>query len=173
MYYFRYFFLFILPVVVGGFQLQAQEPVKDKTGTSSVIISKDTLKPSGNVRCYNIPKLTQDQEIKIDRSRIALQKERNQLLIRIDEKEAYLRRMNSEEEAEAAITDKVLDEIAVLKTLITKAEDKHIQEIRAVLTDEQKAFFDSRPRPDFGKGQMIPSQPKKQKRVPSKGPACR
>lgn len=91
-----------------------------------------------------IPGLTPEQEKSIKKSKLAFQKEATALKNQLAEKKAHLRTLNTAEKPDNAAIDKTIDEIAALKAQLMKNRNSHYQEVRAVLTDEQKIFFDSK-----------------------------
>lgn len=91
-----------------------------------------------------MPDLTPEQEKVIKKSKLSFQKEASQLKNQIAEKKARLRTLSTAEKPDQAAIDKIIDEIAALKAQLDKKRSRHQQEIRAVLTDEQKVIFDSK-----------------------------
>lgn len=94
----------------------------------------------------NMLNLTEDQEKKIEELRAANQKEitdiRNDLAI----KRAELQKLRSAENPDINQINKALDEIGRLNTEITKKNVALEYEILNLLTDEQKAYYQSRSR---------------------------
>lgn len=60
----------------------------------------------------------------------------------LNEKNARLQTLRTSDEPDMNEIDKLIDEISDLKADIAKSEERAIQDIRALLTDEQKLKFD-------------------------------
>jgi len=93
--------------------------------------------------CQNIPNITDDQQKKIDALAVQHQK---QMLINRDEKAAKVAEMRKLEHADKpdnAAINKMIDEIAALDAKIMKERNAHRQQIRALLTEEQRVAFDT------------------------------
>ena len=103
----------------------------------------------GSGNCKMIPNLTDDQQKKIDALNVKHLKEVTNLKNQVKIKEAELRVLETADKPDKNAIDKKIDEIMTLKTQLAKAGANHRQEVRALLTDEQKVYFDAMPR---GKG---------------------
>ncbi|MHC1708590.1 MAG: Spy/CpxP family protein refolding chaperone [Bacteroidales bacterium] len=175
--YSRLLFLIILTLSLTGSEIMAQRQGRGNQGRKPGQNYNDSLRGQGRGPCQNIPDVSQDQEIKIEKSRIEMLKNITPLENQIDEKEARLKSMNAEDNIDQAGIDKTIDEIADLNAKVAKLQNKHIQEIRSFLTEDQKVYFDSNPRPNFGKNKGDGNGPRhkksKMKRQAVRGPACR
>ncbi len=93
--------------------------------------------------CSNIPNLTQEQQTKLETLRAEhwknVQNDRNLLA----EKAAHLRTLRTAEKTDMKAIDKTIDEMSVIRTKMQKSREKHIQDVRKILTDEQKVYFDN------------------------------
>ncbi len=97
----------------------------------------------GRGTCMNIPDLTRDQQEKIEKSRLQYDKDALQLRNQRAEKKARLRTLQTAEKADNKAIDQVIDEIAAINAQLAKKRNLHRQEIRSLLTDEQKVWFDA------------------------------
>ncbi|MBN2613310.1 MAG: Spy/CpxP family protein refolding chaperone [Bacteroidales bacterium] len=99
----------------------------------------------GNMQyCSQIPNLSSEQQQKITGLQTANLKEmnsyRNDLMI----KRAELNKLQTENNADINKINAKIDEIGKLKTEMAKNRNAHIQSIRGLLTDDQRAYFDAR-----------------------------
>jgi len=116
---------------------------------------KTSNKPErGEAYCKAIPNLTEDQEKKIDALRIKHMKEMNDLKNQMAVKKAELRIIETADKPDRAAIDKKIDEIMSIKTQMAKKSAAHKQDVRSLLTDEQKVIFDTHKGkgPHSGKG---------------------
>jgi Spy/CpxP family protein refolding chaperone len=101
----------------------------------------------------NIPDLSADQQKKIEDLSIGHQKKMLQLRNQIQEKEAALNTLRTADKAEMTAINKTIDEIGAIKTQIMKEREAHNQQVRSILTESQKVFFDTRGGKGFKNGQ--------------------
>jgi Spy/CpxP family protein refolding chaperone len=94
---------------------------------------------------HSIPNLTQEQQTKIHELRMAHMKAMLKYKNEINEKEARLNTLQTEDNADMDKIYKVIDEIGALQTEMNKKKALLRQEIRQLLNDEQRVFFDTRP----------------------------
>jgi Spy/CpxP family protein refolding chaperone len=127
-----------------------------KTGTMAILLtalilvsSQDIFAQRGNSNnagkgyfCDNIPGITEDQKAKIAELRTAhwkaMQDNRNQLA----EKRAHLQTLRSAEKPDMNAINKTIDEISTIQSTMMKSSEKHIQDVRNLLTEEQRVHFD-------------------------------
>ncbi len=93
---------------------------------------------------HPIPNLTEEQQTKIHELRTAHMKTMLKYKNEINEKEARLNTLQTEDNADMDKIYKVIDEIGALKTEMNKKKALLRQEIRKLLNDEQRVFFDTR-----------------------------
>lgn len=119
-------------------------------------MQKDSTRGWGEGFCKAIPGITKEQLDKIEKSRVNMEMEQIPFINQRGEKEAHLKTLNAEDNVDQAAIDKTIEEIAALNVKIAKLRNRHLQEIRSLLTKEQKVYFDShRMRgPGNGTGQM-------------------
>ena len=110
--------------------------------------SHDRWMADSNQRCgqfnHLIPNLTEEQQTKIHGLRTAHMKAMLKYKNEINEKEARLNTLQTEDNADMDKIYKVIDEIGALETEVNKNKALLRQEIRKLLNDEQKVLFDTR-----------------------------
>jgi Spy/CpxP family protein refolding chaperone len=89
-----------------------------------------------------IPDLTKDQSDKIYTLHLNLMKECNALNNQINEKKAHLVTVTTGEKADVNEAGKTIDEMYLLKAELAKKKVAFKMGIRALLTDEQKVYYD-------------------------------
>lgn len=107
--------------------------------------------------CRNIPDLTEEQQDEIMELRTAhlkeMQDERNALA----EKRVRLRSLRTSNSPDMGTINQTIEEMSEIRATMQKEREKHIQNIRNVLTDDQRVYFDARkargPRAGMGRGQ--------------------
>lgn len=90
-----------------------------------------------------IPGLTEDQEAKITKLRNDHFRKADLKRAEIGEKQARLNTLRLAENQDAKAIDKNIDEIATLRAGLMKEREAHRREVKALLTDDQKVWFDS------------------------------
>lgn len=110
--------------------------------------------PSGNFGCQNIPDLTVKQKEQIKTIQMELMKKTQHIQNLINEKRARLRTLTTEDKPNQKAINKIIDEIAGEKAKLQKLRMKSRLDIRALLTDEQKVYFDRRAGNRMGQGRM-------------------
>jgi len=115
-----------------------------------------------------IPNLTADQKTKIDALRVKNQKEVTPLRNELNEKEAHLRTLESADKVDKDAINKTIDEITALQGKIMKLRVNHRLEVSALLTDDQKVYFNSHHGDGMGMGKGMGKKMKKD----MKGPNC-
>jgi len=99
-----------------------------------------------------IPDLTDAQREQIKKLRTAMLKEIMPLQNKLGEKRARLRTLSTADKPDMTAINKLIDEMAGLRAEILKKRMKFVQDVRALLTDEQRVFFDQHA--GKGKGRM-------------------
>jgi Spy/CpxP family protein refolding chaperone len=94
-------------------------------------------------RQFEIPGLTDDQKAKIKDIRTAAMKEMIPLKNELREKEAHLQSVSTGNNVDLNVINKGIDDIGAVKTTIAKKHAAERYNIRQLLTDDQKVFFDS------------------------------
>lgn len=89
-----------------------------------------------------IPGLTADQETKIKALHLNLVKQILPIKNELAEKEAHLQTLSTAEKADMKAINATIDEISVLKTKMAKLHMQFRQDVRALLTEEQRVTFD-------------------------------
>ena len=104
--------------------------------------------------CSNLPGITQEQLDKIDALHVEKLKENQQLRNQLNEKRARLRTLSTADQPDSKAIDATIDEMAALRATIQKNNMARMQEIRQLLTDEQRVVFDARGPGKRGPGMM-------------------
>lgn len=91
-----------------------------------------------------IPNLTEDQKTKIKELHLNLQKEVVQIKNQINEKEAHLKTVSMLEKVDMTEVNKTIDEVFALKASLAKKKAAFHQDVRNLLTTEQKVVFDAK-----------------------------
>lgn len=102
--------------------------------------------------CNNIPNLTEEQQAKLETLRTTHWKDAQNNRNLIAEKSAKLNTLRSADNADMKAINKTIDEMSSLRSTMQKSREQHIQDIRSVLTDEQRVYFDSSKKGGKGKG---------------------
>lgn len=104
----------------------------------------NTDKPGRGLYCQAIPDMTEEQQQKIAGLRTAQIKEMNLYRNDLSIKRAELEKLQTADNADLDKINEKIDEIGKIKTEMAKKRAAHIQKVRSVLTEEQRAVFDSR-----------------------------
>lgn len=91
-----------------------------------------------------IPNLTDTQSKKIEALRVAHQKEVQKIKNQMDIKRAELKALQTADKPDMSAINKKIEERSVLRTDLEKKRAQYKQDVRALLTDEQKLAFDKR-----------------------------
>ena len=90
-----------------------------------------------------IPGLTEDQGTKITKLRNEHFRKVDLKRAEIGEKQARLNTLRLAENQDAKAIDKNIDELATLRAGLMKEREAHRREVKALLTDDQKVWFDA------------------------------
>ena len=90
----------------------------------------------------NMLDLSDEQEKKIDDLRTAHMKDMLPLRNELNEKRARLQTLRSADKYDASETEKTLEEMSAIKLKMAKSREAHKQEVRSLLTEEQRLKFD-------------------------------
>ena len=112
-------------------------------GLVSMANSRKHHGDSGRVHKREIPDLTSDQKSKIKALRIGLQKDMLTLKNQLGEKRAKLQTLETSEKVDISVINTQIDEIQSLEAKIKKLKAAQRQEIRKLLTIEQRVHFDT------------------------------
>ena len=108
-------------------------------------------RPEGKEDCCGkghgpmIPDLTKEQEASLKKLHLKSEKEVLPIHNQIGELEAKLKTLASDDNADLALIDPVIDQIAGLRAKIEKIHIKERIDTRKLLTEEQRLEFDSQP----------------------------
>jgi Spy/CpxP family protein refolding chaperone len=100
----------------------------------------------GNQRgvCLNIPDLTSEQQSRIQAIRTEQLANANAHRAQMNELRARKRTLSIADNPDMAAISNVIDQMETLRSEHLKGNAQHRQNIREVLTPEQRAYFDSR-----------------------------
>ncbi len=90
-----------------------------------------------------IPDLTDQQFEQMKSMRTEHMKEMQSLRNQMMEKKARLRTLSTADKVNMAEINKVIDDIGKMQTQMMKMKEQHRQNIRKMLTEDQRIFFDS------------------------------
>ena len=99
-----------------------------------------------------LPDLTDDQVAKIKALRLEMLKQLNPIKAKMREKQAHLQSLSIAEKPDMAAINKTIDEIGALKIQMMKIHAKFRQDMRTLLTEDQRVIFDSKAGMRMGKG---------------------
>lgn len=94
--------------------------------------------------CTNIPDLTDEQKQKIETLRVAHLKMMNDFRNQKNELRAKKQTLMSSDKTDLTAINSVIDQMTGLQNKMMKEGAKHNQEVRSLLTDAQKVYFDSK-----------------------------
>lgn len=92
-----------------------------------------------------IPDLTEEQEEQLQKIRIEHLKVMLPLRNQLAEKEARLRTLSTADDVDMKKINQTIEEIGEIRVQMMKQRAVHQQEIRKLLTEKQRVFFDSHP----------------------------
>jgi Spy/CpxP family protein refolding chaperone len=93
-------------------------------------------------RMFVYLELTAEQQTKIDALKLDHQKKVLPLKNELNEKNARMNTLQTAEIADMKAINSLIDEMGAIKTKMTKEKATHHQEIRKILTEEQRIKFD-------------------------------
>ncbi|MBC8146401.1 MAG: Spy/CpxP family protein refolding chaperone, partial [Bacteroidetes bacterium] len=99
----------------------------------------------GAPHCMNLPDLTEEQQKKIKELHLKQMKGMLPLQNELKEKQAHLKTLTTKDKVDMTAVNATIDEIAVLKAKMMKQKAAHQQEVRNLLTEEQRLIFDTKP----------------------------
>ncbi len=96
-----------------------------------------------NSKMTTIPDLSSDQQSQIKTLRIKAQKEALSLRNELKEKRAHLQSLSTSDKANQKEIDNEIDKISEIQAKLMKIRAKLRQDIRNILTEEQRVYFDT------------------------------
>jgi len=90
-----------------------------------------------------MPDLTEEQQEKIKALRVKHMEALKPLRNELGEKKARLRTLTTSDKVNMSEINKVIEDIGRMKTEMMKLKEQHRQEVRRLLTDEQRVMFDA------------------------------
>ena len=107
-------------------------------------IREERPQPQQRQVCLALENLTPQQEEQIRQLRTAQLEKRLQFRNQMDELRVRKRSLQTQANPDMNAIDRVIDQMADLRTTMMKDAAAHHQQIRSLLTDEQRIIFDSR-----------------------------
>lgn len=98
-----------------------------------------------NQICQRIPDLTEDQQTKIEAHRLKHMKEINDFRNQKNELQAKKHTLMTSDNVTMNEINSVIDKLTSLQNKMMKSSAKHRRDIRDLLTEDQKVYFDSMP----------------------------
>ena len=144
---------FFISIFTGLFLLFLSSTLIAQQGMQMRRHMGDSPRGDGQGKMMQMLNLTEEQQAQIEKSRTAHMKEMLPLRNKVQEKQAQMRTLETAEKVDLKAVNKLIDEISSLKTEMAKNKAKHHQEVRNVLTDEQRVKFDSMPKGHHGFGE--------------------
>lgn len=92
--------------------------------------------------CQNIPNLTDEQSSKIEKLRTAHLKNMQEYRLEMSKKNIELQELRLADQVDMQAVNKVIDEKGIISTQMQKAKVSHQNDVRNLLTEEQKVNFD-------------------------------
>ncbi len=111
---------------------------------SGSIFAQGQMKRKGQVggRMMNIPDLTDVQKTQIKDMRTANMKVMLPLKNELREKQAHLNTISTGDNVKITDVNIAIEEISAIKLTMAKKRAQHRQDIRKILSDDQRVFFD-------------------------------
>jgi len=94
--------------------------------------------------CQRIPNLTEDQQEQLQALRVEHMQEITDYRNQLNEKRARLRTLETKDDPNMEAINQVIEEMGAIRTAMQKARASHRQEVRKLLNEEQRVFYDSR-----------------------------
>jgi Spy/CpxP family protein refolding chaperone len=105
----------------------------------------------GEMKCgQNIPDLTDAQKAQLEKLQIEHMKSMQPLQNELAEKQAQLHTLTTAAEVSMSRINSLIEEIGKLKTEMVKVREKHHQDVRKMLDEKQRLFFDNQSGHRFG-----------------------
>lgn len=142
------FLFLILSGVVGTLSAQPQNRRNMQPKQDRQIAQNER----GQGQQMRLPNLTEEQKEQIKAIKLNGQKEALPLRNELMEKKARLRTLTTSEDYSEKAVNGTIDNIAGLEASLMKLRENHRQDVREVLTEEQRIIFDSTPQRGKGQG---------------------
>ncbi|MFH1119602.1 MAG: periplasmic heavy metal sensor [Bacteroidota bacterium] len=101
--------------------------------------------PERGERFDRIPGLTEEQRTSMEKMWTAHLRKAELIRAEIREKEARMNTLRLADQPDDKAIDRTIDEISKFRGDLMKEREAHRREVRALLNDEQKVFFDDKP----------------------------
>lgn len=133
------FLFLILSGVVGSLSAQPQNRRNMQPQQNRQIAQNERAQGQQ----MRLPNLTEEQKEQIKAIRLNGQKEALPLRNELMEKKARLRTLTTSEDYNEKSVNNTIDDISELEASLMKLRQNHRQEVREILTEEQRIVFDS------------------------------
>ena len=143
--------LFVIANGTAAFKAAAQE--KKEIVKEERVIKRESPGPPME-KGEGIAGLNEEQKKKMKEIHLRTEKDLMPLQNQVAEKRAHLKTLSTSDKPNMEEVNKTIDEMMVLKGSILKKEAASRQEIRSMLTDEQRIRFDKK-KPGRGSKQVI------------------
>lgn len=118
-----------------GVQAQDRGPQKNKSRQEQ--LGKEQRRPMQQ----RIPDLTEEQDAALKTLKVTHEKESLPLKNQVNELEAQLQTLITQEEINKTEAGRVIERLGDIKVEMMKLKVDHTTEVKSILTDEQKVFF--------------------------------
>ncbi len=98
----------------------------------------------------DIPDLTDEQKAQMEKLQVEHMKSMQPLQNELAEKQAQLHTLTTAAEVSMSRINSLIEEIGKLKTEMMKIREKHHQDVRKILNEKQRLFFDNQSGPRHG-----------------------
>ncbi|HRS53163.1 MAG TPA: hypothetical protein P5250_00465 [Bacteroidales bacterium] len=137
--------LFMITLVGSMLMGQNQQSMMGAPGGGFGCKQKCMINNNDNNNAYwGIPDLSPEQQKKIDELRLKLQKDLLPINLKLNEKKAQLKLLETDSPAKISDINKIIDDITTLENQKMKIKAQHKQDIRASLNEKQRVFFDTK-----------------------------
>lgn len=133
-------------------EVMAQRPGRGYCWNDGPGMGRGMQRQEGRNMAERIPGLTDEQKTGIENLRTAHFRKAELIRAEIGEKQARLNTLRLAEKQDEKAIDKTIDEVSKLRGDLMKERESHRREVKALLNDEQKVWFDSNCGQGYGRG---------------------
>jgi Spy/CpxP family protein refolding chaperone len=133
-----------LAVMMIGTDAMAQRARTYERRSSRAVEQENERQQPANAFCRSLPGITKEQLGQIEVIRLNTMKKNQVLQNQLGEKRAQLRSLSTADRADGSAIDRTINEMAAIRAEMAKNRMASHQEIRKLLTDEQRIIFDNR-----------------------------
>ncbi len=132
--------IMLVAIFMMGISMATVNAQRSNQHSSHRGVHKKDVKPGS---CHGIPDLTEEQMQQIEELRTMHMKETMPLKNEMDVKQAELKSLSSGDDVNMKDVNNKIDEISVLHVEMMKKRVAHKQEVRKLLNDKQRIYFDA------------------------------